>query len=78
MSRKRFTEVVPNERLAYASLVDFVPDVAPYEQLTVIELRATDAGTHVTMSMEPLHDDVWTERLVAGRTNELENLSSVV
>jgi hypothetical protein len=28
--------------------------------------------------MEPMHDDVWTERLVAGRTNELDNLERVI
>jgi hypothetical protein len=26
------------------------------------------------MTMEPLHVDEWTQRLVAGRENELENL----
>ena len=31
-----------------------------------------------TMTMQPMHDDVWTERLVAGRTNELDNLAAVV
>jgi hypothetical protein len=30
------------------------------------------------MQVEPLHDDVWTERLLAGRANELENLARLV
>jgi hypothetical protein len=34
-SRKRFTEVERPQRLAYMSLVDFVPDTPPYECLTV-------------------------------------------
>jgi hypothetical protein len=30
------------------------------------------------MSVEPLHDDVWTQRLLDGRANELANLARVV
>jgi hypothetical protein len=30
------------------------------------------------MQVEPLHDEVWTERLIAGRTNELDNLARLV
>src|SRR3954453_17843365 len=35
-SRKTFTEVSPPPRLAYLSLIDFVPDHEPYEHLTVV------------------------------------------
>ena len=35
----------------------------------------TPGATHVTMHMEPLHDQEWTDRLIAGRTNELDNLA---
>ncbi|HEY4453144.1 MAG TPA: SRPBCC domain-containing protein [Pseudonocardiaceae bacterium] len=77
-SRKRFTELDPHGMLAYDSLVDFVPGADPYEFSTVIELAPLGERTRVTMTMEPLHDEVWTERLVAGRTNELDNLAKVV
>jgi hypothetical protein len=30
------------------------------------------------MTVEEMHDDVWTERLLAGRANELENLAKVI
>jgi uncharacterized protein YndB with AHSA1/START domain len=79
-SRKTFTEVEPHRRLSYSSLVDFVPDHEPYEQLTVVDLTPSSdipGGTHVTMHMEPLHDEEWTQRLVAGRTNELDNLATL-
>ena len=75
VSHKTFTEVEAPTRLAYTSLIDFVPDHAPYEQHTLVELHPVDGGTLVEMTMEPLHDEVWTERLVAGRVNELENLA---
>ena len=78
VSRKTFTEVTPTSRLAYTSLVDFVPDHEPYEFLTVVTLTATTNGTEVVMEVEPLHDDVWTGRLVQGRENELANLEQVL
>lgn len=77
-SRKTFTEVTPNTRLCYTTLVDFVPGVAPYEVLTEVDLRATDDRVEVTMTMEPMHDAEWTQRLVMGRENELDNLAKVV
>lgn len=73
-SHKEFTEVDEPHRLAYNSLIDFVPGVEPYQHLTVVTLERTESGTDVVMECEPLHDEVWTERIIAGRTNELDNL----
>lgn len=77
-SRKHFTEVAGPKRLAYQSLIDFVPDHEPYEQLTIVDLEPVDGGTHITMKVEPLHDEVWTQRLLDGRANELDNLARLV
>ena len=77
-SRKTFTEVSEPTRLAYNSLIDFVPDKEPYEHLTVVELTLADDAVRVVMTVEPLHDEVWTERLLAGRANELDNLAAVI
>jgi hypothetical protein len=77
-SRKHFTEVAEPTRLGYRSVIDFVPDHEPYEQLTEIELEPVEGGTRVLMAVEPLHDEVWTERLLAGRANELDNLIALV
>jgi hypothetical protein len=77
-SRKTFTEVEPPRRLAYRSLIDFVPDHEPYEHLTVVDIAPGDGGSEVTMTMEALHDDEWTQRLIAGRTNELDNLATLL
>ena len=43
-SRKTYTEVVPGKRLAYTSLVDFIPGVEPYEFGTVVDLLPVDEG----------------------------------
>jgi uncharacterized protein YndB with AHSA1/START domain len=79
-ARKKFTEVVPGERLRYDSLVDFVPGIEPYEHNTLVELFAAngDAGTRLVMTLEPLHDEEWTERIVMGRSNELDNLERLL
>jgi uncharacterized protein YndB with AHSA1/START domain len=77
-SRKTFTEVTPATRLCYTTLADFVPDVAPYSFLTEVDLRPTAEGVDVTMTIEPMHDTEWTQRLVMGRENELANLSQLV
>jgi uncharacterized protein YndB with AHSA1/START domain len=77
-SSKTFTEVSEPTRLAYNSLVDFVPDKEPYEHLTVVDLTPADDRVRVAMTVEPLHDQVWTERLLAGRNNELDNLATVI
>jgi len=77
-SHKTFTEIDEPTRLAYTSLIDFVPDHAPYDQHTVVELQRVDGGTLVTMTMDALHDETWTERLVGGRTNELDNLARLL
>ena len=39
-SHKEFTEVVEPTRLAYTSLIDFVPGHDPYDHLTVVTPRA--------------------------------------
>lgn len=78
VSRKRFTRVQELSVLAYQSLVDFVPDHEPYEFATDVELTATDGGTRVVMTVEPLHDETWTQRLLDGRSNELDNLGRLL
>jgi hypothetical protein len=35
-------------------------------------------GTHVEMRMQPLPDNDWTDRIPAGRANELDNLDRLV
>lgn len=77
-SRKTFTEIAAPTRIAYSSLADFIPGVEPYEFLTVVDLNPTESGVTVVMTVDAMHDEVWTQRLLAGRANELDNLAAVV
>jgi uncharacterized protein YndB with AHSA1/START domain len=76
--RRTFTEVAPPNRLAYLSLIDFVPDQAPYEHLTVIDIQAAGDRTNLVMTLDPLHDDTWTEEYRAHRAHELDNLGAAI
>jgi uncharacterized protein YndB with AHSA1/START domain len=77
-SRKTFVEVDEPARLSYTSLADFIPGVEPYDFLTVVEIRPSADGVHVVMTMDAMHDEEWTQRLTAGRGNELDNLGRVI
>lgn len=77
-SRKTFTEVSPPTRLAYLSLIDFVPDHEPYDHLTVVEISPAGDRTKVVTTVDPMHDETWTQRILAGRNNELDNLEAAI
>jgi uncharacterized protein YndB with AHSA1/START domain len=77
-SRKTFTEISSPVRLAYSSLADFIPDVEAYEFLTTVDFEPANGDTKVVMTIDPMHDDVWTQRLVMGRENELDNLAKAI
>jgi uncharacterized protein YndB with AHSA1/START domain len=77
-SRKIFTELVRPTRIAYTSLADFIPGVDPYEFLTVVDITPSGDAARVVMTVDPMHDEVWTQRLVMGRENELDNLAKVI
>ncbi len=76
--RKTFTEVAPPNRLAYLSLIDFVPGHEPYEHLTTIDIEPTGDRTNVVMTIDPLHDEGWTQGYHAHRGDELDNLGAAI
>ncbi|GAB3131733.1 SRPBCC family protein [Microbispora hainanensis] len=76
--RKTFTEVASPTRLAYLSLIDFVPGHEPYEHLTTIDIEPAGDRTNLVMTLDPLHDETWTRQHRAHRGNELDNLDAAV
>lgn len=73
-----YSEVSPPVQLAYKTLADFVPDVAPYEVATLVEFHATASGVKLTITFDAMHDDVWTERARAGHESQLRKLDSLL
>jgi uncharacterized protein YndB with AHSA1/START domain len=76
--RVTYTEVSPPFRLAYKTLADFVPDVAPYDVATTVDLRATPDGVQLTITFDAMHDDIWTERARAGQESQLRKLDALM
>jgi len=76
--RRTFTELVPPTRLGYLSLIDFVPGHDPYEHLTTIEIEPAGERTNVVMTLDPLHDETWTQDYRAHRADELDKLEAAI
>jgi uncharacterized protein YndB with AHSA1/START domain len=73
-----YTEVSPPTRLAYKTLADFIPGVAPYEVATVVELQETVGGVKLAITFDAMHDDVWTQRARAGHESQLRKLDALL
>jgi uncharacterized protein YndB with AHSA1/START domain len=73
-----YTEVLPPSRLAYSHLVDFIPGVASYEVAMVVELYETAGGVRMLLTIDRMHDEVWTQRAVAGWEMELAKLAKTL
>lgn len=73
-----YTEVSPPSRLAYKTLADFVPGIAPYEVATVLELKVTTDGVKLTITFDAMHDDIWTERARAGHESQMRKLDGML
>jgi len=74
-----FREIVPHERLAYLQLADFIPEVAPYDVDTVVEMHVQpDGAVKMTLTFDAMHDDVWTERATQGWNMELDKLAKAL
>jgi len=69
-----YTEVTPHRRLAYVNHVDFVPGVATYDCAMSVDFAPTPGGVRMVLTLEPMHDEGWTGRMVAGWENELGKL----
>jgi len=76
--RKTFSEVAPPNRLAYRSMIDFVPDHESYEHLTTVDIEPAGDRTKVVMTVDPLHDETWTRQHRAHRGEELDNLEAAI
>ena len=73
-----FGDLAPPRFFTYASLVDFVPGVDPYTIQNRIDFVPVDNGTRTVTTIEPLHDEDWTGRLVTGRKSQLDKLEKLV
>jgi uncharacterized protein YndB with AHSA1/START domain len=74
-SRGTYTEVVPLKRLASRAIIDFLPDLEPYERHDVIELfAAPNNHARMTFTSTRMHDEVWQQRSLQGFLASLDKL----
>jgi len=76
--RRTFTEIAAPTRLAYLSVIDFVPGQEPYEHLTTVDFQPRGDGSQLIMTIDPLHDEGWTRDYRDHRANELDNLARAI
>jgi uncharacterized protein YndB with AHSA1/START domain len=72
--RITFTEVDPPRRLAWSSVADFIPGVAPYPVTNVVELHQDKGAVRMVLTLDAMHDQTWTERSVMGWESQLGKL----
>ena len=70
----RFGEVRPLERLAIINSIDFLPEVEPYESTILVEFFRTGASVRMVVTLEPMHDEMFTRMSKTGFTSQLAKL----
>jgi uncharacterized protein YndB with AHSA1/START domain len=73
-----YVEVTPRRRLAYRTLADFIPGVAPYEIGAVIDFHAVLQGVRLTISEDAMHNEEWTKMSEMGMSSSLDRLAKVL
>jgi hypothetical protein len=76
--RITFTEVLPEKRLDYLHLVDFIPGKEPYELAHSVELFQGAGGVRMVLSFEAMHDAFWTQMAKAGWESEFDKLGKAL
>jgi uncharacterized protein YndB with AHSA1/START domain len=73
-----FKEVTRHARLAFVGVADFIPGVAPYETLICADFAQAANGVHMLVTLDPMHDEVWSGRMTAGWESQLERLQALL
>jgi uncharacterized protein YndB with AHSA1/START domain len=77
-NRITYTEVIPNRRIAYTHLADFIPGVEPYDVGAVVEFHVDGQSVRMVLTFDPMHDEQWTRRAVMGHESQLGKLDRVI
>jgi uncharacterized protein YndB with AHSA1/START domain len=76
--QRTYIEVSAPSRLAYLSVIDFIPGEQSYEHLAVVEIEPAGSRTTLVMTLDPLHDKTWTEQYREHRDGELDKLAAAI
>jgi len=70
----KFTEVVPHERLAITSAIDFLPGVATYDSTILVEFFPAGDRVRMVVTLDPMHNEEFTQMQKMGFTSQLTKL----
>jgi len=73
-----YTEVVPLKRLAFNQLVDFVPNVKPYQVAMAVEFETSAGGVKIALTLDAMHDESWTKMALMGWESQLDKLAKLL
>jgi uncharacterized protein YndB with AHSA1/START domain len=72
--RLTLTEIVPERRLAYTHLIDFLPGVTPYRAAMEVEFASLPEGARMVITMDVMHDEQMTRMALMGMESQLGRL----
>jgi uncharacterized protein YndB with AHSA1/START domain len=73
-----YGEVTPRRRLAYRTVVDFIPGVKPYEVGAVIDFHIVPRGVRLTVTEDVMHNEEWTKMSETGMSSSLDKLGKAI
>jgi len=74
MTRGRFGDFRPLERLSLVHVIDFVPETDPYESLIEVDFASDGARARMVVTVHPHRDPHWTRMSVEGFRSQLSKL----
>jgi hypothetical protein len=73
-----YTDVVPQRRLAFTQLTDFIPRVIPYTIETTVDFYPSGQSVRMVLTFDAMHDEAWTHRVVTTWESELARLATML
>ena len=77
-TRGWYDEIVPNRRLVFTQVADFVPGVAAYDVEALVELHASAQGVRLVLTIDAMHDERWTQMARMGWEGQLTRLDAAL
>ncbi|MCI4345955.1 MAG: SRPBCC domain-containing protein [Thermoplasmata archaeon] len=69
-----YTAVEPMHRLAYATVIDFVPDASEYAVAVEVDFEPRNTGVRMRFVSDRMRTPLWTERALMGFTSQFDRL----
>jgi uncharacterized protein YndB with AHSA1/START domain len=75
-THSRFSALELHERLVLTNVIDFLPGVEPYESNITVEFSARGDTVRMTVTLDPMHTDQFSQMQKEGFTSQLTKLDA--